>query len=125
MKNNQWFFTDDFQICIQRHKGVYEFVEFNQVDDLMIQSEDKIIVANYKDSDGEWDADAISCITGFYKDIDELKRNYPDEDSQNQIVAECIFESSSQFNIDSLTLSEDEAREWLEDIVNGKVDYEV
>jgi hypothetical protein len=125
MNNTEWFFTDDFQICRQRHKGVFEFVEFNQVDDLMIQSEDKIIVANYKDSDGEWDADAISCITGFYKDLDELKRNYPDEESQNQVVAECIFESSSQFNSDSLTLSENEARKWLEDIVNGKVDYEV
>ena len=125
MSNTKWFFTDDFQICRQRHKGVYEFVEFNQVNDLMIQSEDKVIVANYKDSDSEWDADAISIIKSYYKDLDELKRNYPDEESQNQIVAECIFENSSQFNSDSLTLSEDEAREWLEDIVNGKVDYEV
>lgn len=123
--DNQWFFTDDFQICRQRHKGVYEFVEFNQVDDLMIQSEDKVIIANYKDSDGEWDADAISCITAFYKDLDELKRNYSDEDSQNQIIAECIFEASSQFNMDSLTLSEDEAKKYLQDIVDGKVDYEV
>ena len=125
MENNQWFFTDDFQICRQKHKGVYEFVEFNQVDDLMIQSEDKVIVANYKDSNGEWDVDAISIIKMYYKDLYELKRNYPDEESQNQIVAECIFESSSPLNSDSLAFSEDGARKWLEDIVDGKVDYEV
>lgn len=55
----KWFRTDDFQICRQLKKNIYEFVEFNGADDLMISSSDIVDLSNYRDADtGEWNKEA-------------------------------------------------------------------
>ena len=120
---NEWFYTDDYQICRKVKEGVYEFIEFNQVDDLMISSRDKVIVANWKDSDGEWDNDTISIIQSYYgslyyETLYEMRRRVNKEDEE-QIVAEMIFESTSCFDDDSLELSEEEAEKYLDGFVYG------
>lgn len=115
-----WFFTDDFQICRKFDKTSYEFIEFNQVDDLMISSSDIIDVRQYKDENGEWDKETLDIISTYYSDLEELRRNVGVDD-EDQIVAEYIFEQISQFDYNSKQMTEDEASQYLQDIVEGKI----
>ena len=112
------FFTDDFQICRKFDKTSYEFIEFNQVDDLMISSSDIIDVRQYKDENGEWDKETLDIISTYYSNLEELRRNVGVDD-EDQIVAECIFEQTSSFDSDSLSMTEEEAEKYLDNIVNG------
>ena len=108
---SKWFKTDDLQICKHEKDGVYEFVEFNQADENMflLSEQDKIIIANWKDSDGEWDADAIYYIECYYKSLDELRKLVRKEDEE-QIVAEILYEQTSVLaDDDPMTESEAEA----------------
>ena len=115
-----WFFTDDFQICRKFDKTSYEFIEFNQIDDLMISSSDIIDVRQYKDENGEWDKETITIIGSYYANLEELRKNVGPDD-EDQIVAECIFEQTSQFDYNSKQMTEDEASQYLQDIVEGKI----
>lgn len=115
-----WFFTDDFQICRKFDKTSYEFIEFNQVDDLMISSSDIIDVRQYKDENGEWDKETITIIGYYYANLEELRKDVGPDD-EDQIVAECIFEQISQFDYNSKQMTEDEASQYLQDIVEGKI----
>lgn len=115
-----WFFTDDFQICRKFDKTSYEFIEFNQVDDLMISSSDIIDVRQYKDKNGEWDKETITIIGYYYANLEELRKDVGPDD-EDQIVAECIFEQMSQFDYNSKQMTEDEASQYLQDIVEGKI----
>lgn len=115
-----WFFTDDYQICRKFDKTSYEFIEFNQVDDLMISSSDIIDVRQYKDKNGKWDKETITIIGYYYANLEELRKNVGPDD-EDQIVAECIFEQMSQFDYNSKQMTEDEASQYLQDIVEGKI----
>lgn len=116
----EWFHTDDYQICRKVGKTSYEFIEFNQVDDLMLSSTGIIDVTDYKDENGNWNNDADSVIRSYYRSIEELRKFVPPED-EDQIVAECLFECGSQFSTGSKTMSEEEAEQYLDDIVDGKI----
>lgn len=116
----EWFATDDFQICRKLDKFTYEFIEFNQADDLMISSTDTIDIRDWKDSDGEWNKEAQSIIATYYGSLAEM-RELVSPNEEEQIVAECLFEQTSSFDADSLSMSEDEAGQYLDDIVAGKI----
>ena len=93
----EWFHTDDYQICRKVGKTSYEFIEFNQVDDLMLSSTGIIDVTDYKDENGNWNNDADSVIRSYYRSIEELR------------------------STGSKTMSEEEAEQYLDDIVDGKI----
>ena len=116
----EWFHTDDYQICRKVGRTSYEFIEFNQADDLMLSSTGIIDVTDYKDENGNWNNDAESVIRSYYRSIEELRKSVPPE-NEDQIVAECLFECGSQFSTGSKMMSEEEAEQYLDDIVDGKI----
>ncbi len=119
----EWIKTDDLQICRKVKDGVYQLAEFSQTDDDFLFSYDEVITANYKDSDGEWDADAISDIKSCYGSLEEMRELVRKEDEE-QIVAEIIFECRSQLDPDVAAMTEEEAEKYLEDIMSGKITLE-
>ena len=118
---NKWFYTDDLQIC-RKEKGGYEFIEFTQADDdvFLLSEREKIIIANWKDSDGEWDADAISIIKGYYRSLDGLRKCGYSEEDEEQVVAECIYEQTITL-AHTLPFSKAEAEKYLEKIMKGEL----
>lgn len=115
----KWFRTDDFQICRQLKKNIYEFIEFNGADDLMISSSDIVDLSNYRDADtGEWNKEAQNILSAYYSSLQDLRESAGDD--EDQIVAECIFEQTSFFDETSLQMSEDEAYQYLDNIIAGK-----
>lgn len=113
----EWVNTDDLQICRKIRDGVYEFAGFYQADEnKFFLSRDKIITSNHKDSDGEWDSDAVSCIEGYYKSLDEMRKSVNKED-EDQIVAEILFETLS--DLSGICVSDKEADEYLNAIAGG------
>ena len=117
---SEWFRTDDYQICRQIDKFTYEFIEFNGVDGIMISSSDIVDVSKYKDSKtGEWNKEAQDIISSYYSSLEEMRKSVGD--GEDQIVAECIFEQSSSFDETSKKMGEDEAYQYLDDIIEGKI----
>ena len=117
-----WIKTDDFQIYRQLDKNQYEFVEFLGCSDAdsMWYSHGIVDVSEYKDADGEWNAEAQDIISSYYRDLEDLRNNC-DKEKEDQIVAECIFESYYHMYCDGKTqMSEDEAEKYLNDIMAGR-----
>ncbi len=111
------------QICRKKKDGVYQLAAFSQADDDFLFSYDEVITANHKDSDGKWDADAISDIKSCYGSLEEMRELVRKEDEE-QIVAEIIFECRSQLDPDVDAMTEEEAEKYLEDIMNGNITLE-
>ena len=115
----KWFYTDDMQICRKVKNGVFELVEFSEADDMYFLAEQqKIILVNWKDSNGEWNADAKSIIKSYYQSLEGLRACVRPED-EDQIVAEMIYECTSSLT-DEMPMSEKEAVEYLDRIVEGE-----
>ena len=117
-----WFRTDDYQICKNLGNGEYEFIEFTGTDGQMISSSGTVNVNDYKDADGNWNEEALDIISTYYSDLGELRASVPNSSDEDQIVAECIFEQTGSFDSDSVTLSEDDAYAYLDDIISGKIE---
>ncbi len=113
--------TDDMQLLRKVKDGVFELCEFSNSGDDYLFSYDKIIIANWKDSDSEWDSDAISIIKSYYKSLDDLRKSVSSKEEEEQIVAEMLFEQTSQLGHDMPVMTEAEAEKYLDDIINGKV----
>lgn len=75
-------------------------------------------MANWKDSDGEWNRDAQSIIAAYYWSLNGMREFVRPED-EDQIVAEMIYECTSSL-ADEMSMTEKEAREYLERIINNK-----
>lgn len=120
---SEWYYTDDYQICRKIDQTTYEFIEFNQVDDLMISSNDTVDLSKYKDSKGEWTLEAQRILEAYYRNIYEFRELVLPED-EDQVVAECIFESTSQYDDTSKEMTQEEAESYLDAIICGKItDY--
>lgn len=120
---SEWYYTDDYQVCRRIDKTTYEFIEFNQVDDLMISSNDIVDLSKYKDSNGEWTLEAQHILEAYYRNRYEFRELVPPKD-EDQVVAECIFESTSQYDDTSKEMTQEEAESYLDAIVYGKItDY--
>ncbi len=123
MLSNRWIRLSDMKIGRKPKKEVYEFIEFNNYGDDYIASNDKIIIANHKDSDGEWDADAISDIKSIYGSLEELRRQFPNKSDEEEAVAESIFVCRSKYADYIDVMSEEEAEQYLDDVVAGNLQY--
>ena len=94
----KWFRTDDFQICRQLKKNIYEFIEFKGADDLMISSSDIVDLSHYRDADtGEWNKEAQNILSAYYSSLQDLRESAGDDENQKEIVIglidECGFDS--------------------------------
>ncbi len=123
MLSNRWIRLSDLKIGRKPKKGIYEFIEFNSCGNDYIASSDKIIIANHKNSDNEWDADAISDIKSTYGSLKELRRQFPDKSDEEEAVADSIFICRSKYADDIDVMSEEEAEQYLDDIVAGNLQY--
>ena len=118
---DKWFYTDDMQICRKIKDGVFELVEFSECNGkYYLAEQQKIILADWKDSNGEWNTDAQQIIKTYYKSLDGLRSVVKPED-EDQIVAEMIYECTSSL-ADELSMTEKEAREYLKRIINENKD---
>ena len=117
---SKWFYTDDMQICRKVKDGVFELVEFSECDERYFLSEKMtIILKDWKDSNGEWNRDAQSIIKSYYWSLDGMRELVRPED-EDQYVAEMIYECTSSL-ADELPMTEKEAEEYLEKIINNKI----
>ena len=100
---------------------MYDFIEFIGADGQMFSSSGTVNVNDYKDPDGNWNAEALDIIRTYYSDLDELRNSVSNLADEDQLVAECIFEQTSSYDSDSLTMSEDAAYTYLDDVISGRV----
>ena len=118
---SNWYRTDDLQICRKLDKFTYEFIEFTQAeDDLWISSTGTVDIRKWRDKDGKWTNEAYNYITCYFHNLEDLSDCAGNPENEEQIVAECIFEQTSQFDPDSLEVTQEYAEQYLEDILNGK-----
>lgn len=111
---NDWKNTDpdNFQYGRELRGGVFEFKEFDrqtfmskfyELKAMPYEEAEKFIVADFNSTDF-WKHERVNLsdyteqeiedhISGYYKDLDEVKDIY--EDEWMFIVAECIFEQES------------------------------
>lgn len=88
--------SDDNQYIKKLKDGVYRLVQSSKLPDgYFIVYMNTIILANWMDSDGMYDADCTSIVESFNGSVENFKSEYPDPDDQQQILAEMIFESTA------------------------------
>lgn len=91
-----WGKSDDNQYIKKLRDGVYRLVQSGKMpDDSYIVYMNTIILANWMDSDGMYDADCTSIVESYYGSVENFKSEYTDPDDQQQILAEMIFESTA------------------------------
>lgn len=91
-----WGKSDDNQYIKKLKDGVYRLVQSSKLPDgHFIVYMNTIILANWMDSDGMYDADCTSIVESYYGSVESFKSEYPDPDDQQQILAEMIFESTA------------------------------
>lgn len=91
-----WGKSDDNQYIKKLRDGVYRLVQSDKLPDgSYIAYMNTIILANWMDSDGMYDADCTSIVESYYGSVENFKSEYPDPDDQQQILAEMIFESTA------------------------------
>ena len=91
-----WGKSDDNQYIKKLRDGVYRLVQSSKLpDDSYIVYMNTIILANWMDSDGMYDAACTSIVESYYGSVENFKSEYPDPDDQQQILAEMIFESTA------------------------------
>lgn len=91
-----WGKSDDNQYIKKLRDGVYRLVQISKLpDDSYIVYMNTIILANWMDSDGMYNADCTSIVESYYGSVENFKSEYTDPDDQQQILAEMIFESTA------------------------------
>lgn len=91
-----WGKSDDNQYIKKLKDGVYRLVQSSKLPDgYFIVYMNTIILANWMDSDGMYDADCTSIVESFNGSVENFKSEYTDPDDQQQILAEMIFESTA------------------------------
>lgn len=117
MKDNTttpWENTDDMQRCRKISDGVYELIEANECDDnFLISSPMEIDLADWKEGDS-YDDEAISIIKSYYGSLENFQEQVPDISTQEQLLAEMIYESTSSLDSSFGFLTEAEATTLLD-----------
>lgn len=97
-----WGKSDDNQYIKKLKDGVYRLVQSDKLpDDRFVIYMNTIILANWMDSDGMYDADCTSIVESYYGSVENFKSEYSDPDDQQQILAEMIFESTASHDYEA------------------------
>lgn len=104
-----WGKSDDNQYIKKLRDGVYRLVQSSKLpDDSYIVYMNTIILANWMDSDGMYDADCTSIVESYYGSVENFKSEYPDPDDKQQILAEMIFESTASHGCEAREIATEE-----------------
>lgn len=94
-----WIKTDDTQYLKKLRAGVYKLVQSTELPDGNYSVfTNTIVIANWKDSDGLYDADCRSIIKSYYGSIEEFEDKYPALERREQVLAEMLFESTCSYD---------------------------
>ena len=97
----EWINTDDMQRCRMIKPGIYELIEANEARGPIygryaISSPMIVDISDYKTADG-YTKEAVSIIKSYHSGgVEEFKNSYSKESDRDQVLAEMIYESTSQ-----------------------------
>ena len=115
---SNWIKTDDLQYVKKIRNGVYKIAEARYAEDRYIVCRDKVIIANWLDSDGNYDSDCVEIIKVYYGSVDEFKEKWINSDMREQVLAEIIFEETpydrtDKYELCTMEIVEDKLQEFL------------
>lgn len=94
-----WIKTDDTQYLKKLRAGVYKLVQSAELPDGNYNiCTNTIVIANWMDSDGLYDADCRSILKSYYGSLEEFEDAYPDPEHREQVLAEMLFESTCDYD---------------------------
>ena len=108
---SNWIKTDDLQYAKKIRNGVYEIAEARYAEDKYIVCRSKVIIANWLDSDGNYDSDCVEIIKTYYDSAENFEEMWSDMDTRELVLAEMIFEETPYDRTDKYELCSEEAIE--------------
>lgn len=94
-----WIKTDDTQYLKKLRAGVYKLVQSTELPDGNYSVfTNTIVIANWMDSDGMYDANCRSIMKFYYGSIEKFEDKYPDPEHREQVLAEMLFESTCSYD---------------------------
>ena len=96
----KWIKTDDMQYINKIKNGLYKLVEARYAEDKYIVCCDEVIIANWLDSDGNYDSDTKEIITAYYESVEDFENRHLDLEYREQALAEMIFQETPYYRKD-------------------------
>lgn len=94
-----WIKTDDTQYLKKLRAGVYKLVQSTELPDGNYSVfTNTIVIANWMDSDGMYDANCRSIMKSYYGSIEKFEDKYPNPEHREQVLAEMLFESTCSYD---------------------------
>lgn len=114
--------TDDWQYVNKVKDGVYKCVEGRYAEDKYLLCTNTVIIANWLDSEGNYDANCISIIEAYYDSVKDFENQYVDIEFREQVLAEMIFENTSYYECETWRLvSEQNIEMEIENIIREEM----
>ena len=99
LERHGWIKTDDTKYLKKLRAGVYKLVQSTELPDGNYKvCKNTIVIANWMDSDGLYDADCRSILKSYYGSLEEFEQAYPDTEHREQVLAEMLFESTCDYD---------------------------
>lgn len=111
-----WTRFENGQYTKKLRDGVYKFVQnVNLPFDEHLVFINTIVIADWTDSDGVYNADCRSIIESYYGTVENFTSWYPDLDSRKQMLAKMIFENTASHSYEaSETVTESEIQKTID-----------
>lgn len=122
MDENRWS-----AICKKINKEKYKIAEARYAEDKYLLCKGEVDITEFMLEDGTYDSQCKSIINSYYESVEYFKECYADEEAQNQILAEMIFESTPYYDTKYKIVSEDDVEQSLFDFMAEEVSerYEI
>lgn len=112
--------TDDLQYMTKKSDDTFYFIEAREDDeDTYVICTGHIDISDYLDSNGEYDADAVSLIHSYYGSVKDFEENYPNKNDRKQLFAEMCFESIPHHELDFWTVETDNPEQEIENTIEA------
>ena len=123
----KWTKTDDLQYVKKINREKYKIAEARYAEDKYILCKGEVDITEFMLEDGTYDSQCKSIINSYYESVEYFKECYADEETQNQILAEMIFESTPYYDTKYKIVSEDDVEQSLFDFMAEEVSerYEI
>lgn len=106
-----WNKTDDTQYLKKLRAGVYKLVQSTELPDGNYSVfTNTIVIANWMDSDGMYDANCRSIMKSYYGSIEKFEDKYPDPEHREQVLAEMFFESTCSYDSEEMETVNDKLK---------------
>ena len=113
---SEWIKTDDLQYIKKKKDGIYTIVEARCVGNVYVVLRGEVIIANWLDSDKNYNSDCKKIIESYYGSVTYFEANYSDEEFREQVLAELIFEEVLNWDEDFYEIvTENEVEQKLEE----------